>query len=115
MNKITLIGNSCQDCELSQTQAGKSYTRINLAVSRTFDRDKTDFFNCCVFGKTAEIASKYVKKGTKVAVSGRIEFYEDKDGKRHHSVLVDELDFMSKPKQDFDNMQQVKEAEDLPF
>lgn len=95
MNKITLIGNSCKDCELT-TAGNTQYSRISIAVGRKFDRDKTDFFNCTAFGKTAEIVAKYVKKGTKIAITGRIEFNEDKDGTRHHSVIVDELEMVSR-------------------
>ena len=95
MNKIYLIGNSCRDCELANA-GDKQYSRINLAVGRKFDRDKTDFFNCTAFGKTAEIVAKYVKKGTKIALSGRIEFNEGTDGKQYHSVIVDDLELLSR-------------------
>lgn len=116
MNKIILIGNSCRDCEL--TNAGdKQYARINLAVGRKFDRDKTDFFNCTAFGKLAEIVARYVKKGTKIAVSGRIEFNEGADGKRHHSVIVDDLELLSKAEQaEHTKLEEVQTSdENLPF
>lgn len=108
MNKIYLIGNSCRDCELANA-GDKQYSRINLAVSRKFDRDKTDFFNCTAFSKTAEIVAKYVKKGTKVAVTGRIEFNEGTDGKQYHSVIVDELELLSRAEA------KAEADEDLPF
>ena len=112
MNKIYLIGNSCRDCEL--TNAGdKQYSRINIAVGRKFDRDKTDFFNCTAFGKLAEIVAKYVKKGTKIAVTGRIEFNEDKDGKLYHSVIVDELELLSRAEAATEAATEADE--DLPF
>lgn len=116
MNKIYLIGNSCRDCELANA-GDKQYARINLAVGRKFDRDKTDFFNCTAFGKLAEIVARYVKKGTKIAVSGRIEFSEDKDGKRHHSVIVDDLELLSKAEQaEHTKLEEVQTSdENLPF
>ena len=116
MQKLILIGNSCRDCEL--VNAGdKQYSRINLAVGRKFDRDKTDFFNCTAFGKLAEVVAKYVKKGTKIAVTGRIEFNEDKDGKRHHSVIVDDLELLSKAEQaEHTKLEEVQTSdENLPF
>ena len=116
MNKIYLIGNSCRDCELA-TAGDKQYSRINLAVGRKFDRDKTDFFNCTAFGKTAEIVAKYVKKGTKIAISGRIEFNEGTDGKSYHSVIVDELELLSRAATDTEaaSVAEAETDEDLPF
>lgn len=112
MNKITLIGNSCRDCELTNS-GDKQYSRINLAVGRKFDRDKTDFFNCTAFGKLAEIVAKYVKKGTKIAVTGRIEFNEGTDGKLYHSVIVDELELLSRASTETEAATEADE--DLPF
>lgn len=116
MNKIYLIGNSCRDCELI-TAGDKQYTRINLAVSRSYSKEKADFFDCTAFGKLAEVVAKYVKKGTKIAVTGRIEFNEDKDGKRHHSVIVDDLELLSKAEQaDHTKLEEVQTSdENLPF
>ena len=116
MQKLILIGNSCRDCELANA-GDKQYSRINLAVGRKFDKEKTDFFNCTAFGKLAEVVAKYVKKGTKIAVTGRIEFNEDKDGKRHHSVIVDDLELLSKAEQaEHTKLEEVQTSdENLPF
>ena len=114
MNKIHLIGNSCRDCELTESNNVK-YSRINLAVGRKFDRDKTDFFNCTAFGKLAEIVAKYVKKGTKIAVSGRIEFSADKDGNRHHTVIVEEMELLGGGSKKDDDFQPSTVEGDLPF
>lgn len=110
MNKIMLIGNSCRDCELV-TAGDKQYTRINLAVSRSYSKEKADFFDCTVFGKLAEIVVRYVKKGTKVAIVGHIEFNEGKNGVRRHSVVVEDIEFLSSPISD----RKADEGEDLPF
>lgn len=114
MQKLILIGNSCRDCELA-TAGDKQYSRINLAVGRKFDKEKTDFFNCTAFGKTAEIVAKYVKKGTKIAVSGRIEFNEGTDGKLYHSVIVDELELLSRAEASTETETTTEADDDLPF
>ena len=98
MNKITLIGNSGKDVVL-ETTGDKSFARINLAVSRRFDKEQIDWFNCVVFGALAEkVASVYIKKGTKVSITGRIEFsdYEKEDGtkSKSHSVIVEEIELL---------------------
>lgn len=114
MNKIILIGNSCRDCELT-TAGNTQYSRISLAVGRSYNRDKTDFFNCTAFGKLAEIVAQYVKKGTKIAVSGRMEFSEDKDGNRHHTVIVEEMELLGGGKKKDDDFQPGTVEGDLPF
>lgn len=99
MNKIHLIGNSARDVELETSNNGKTFARINLAVARKYDKDTTDWFNCVVFGALAEkVASVYVKKGSKVAITGRLEFNEqEKDNGekvKHHSVVVEEIELL---------------------
>lgn len=114
MNKIHLIGNSCRDCELT-ISGNTQYSRINLAVGRSYNRDKTDFFNCTAFGKLAEIVAQYVKKGTKIAVSGRIEFSAEKDGNRHHTVIVEEMELLCGGNKKDDDFQPGTVEGDLPF
>lgn len=114
MNKIHLIGNSCKDCELTTT-GNTQYSRISLAVGRSYNRDKTDFFNCTAFGKLAEIVAQYVKKGTKIAVIGRLEFNEGTDGKRHHSVIVEEMELLGGGNKKDDDFQPGTVEGDLPF
>ncbi len=98
MNKIIISGNSARDVELETSENGTKFARINLAVSRKFDKDTTDWFNCVVFGALAEkVASVYVKKGSKVLITGRLEFSEqEKDGVkvRYPSVIVEDLELL---------------------
>ena len=74
--------------------------RISLAVDRKFKQEgqpTADFINCIAFGKTAEVIEKYVVKGTKIAVVGRIQTgsYTNKDGAKVYTteVIVDEQEF----------------------
>lgn len=99
MNKIILMGRLTKDVE-TRTGNGTTVARYGLAVDRRFKRDgqpEADFFNCTVFGKGAEFADKYLKKGTKVVITGRMESdnYTNKDGQKVYGwqVMVDEQEF----------------------
>lgn len=119
MNKIYLIGNSARDVEL-ETKGETKFARISLAVARRFDKETTDWFNCTVFGALAEkVACVYVKKGTKVAITGRIEFndYEKEDGSKvkTHSVIIEELELLGgKSESEEPELTPVKD-DNLPF
>jgi len=98
MNKIILIGNVVRDPELQQTSGGKNLCRFTLAVTRPFNRDATDFFACTAWEKKAELIGKYVQKGNKLGIIGRLEINEtEKDGvkTRHHNIIVEEIEFLT--------------------
>lgn len=98
-NKIILMGRLT--CDPASRQAGDStVVRYRIAVDRKFKREgepEADFFNCTVFGKGAEFAEKYLKKGMKVYLTGRIQSddYTNKDGQKVYSwqVIVEEQEF----------------------
>ena len=102
MNKVVLMGRLTRDPEI-RYGAGQSQTavaRYSLAVDRRFKRDAeqgTDFINCVVFGKAAEFAERYLKKGTKIAVVGRLQTgsYTNRDGQKVYTtdVVVEEQEF----------------------
>lgn len=99
MNSISIVGNVCADAENGTTSSGKMYSRFSVAVTRPFQRDKTDFFNCVAWGALAEkVISKYVKKGIKVGLTGSIEFKRDESDSRivYHTVVVDKFELLSK-------------------
>lgn len=96
INKVILMGRLARDPEVrySQGENPTAVARYSLAVDRKFKKDETDFINCVAFGKSGEFAEKYLKKGVKIAVSGRIQTgsYTDKDGKKVYTtdVVVEE-------------------------
>lgn len=101
MNKVELIGRLTRDPEVRYTQGDNSMAiaRYTLAVDRRYKKDgeqNTDFINCIAFGKNGEFAEKYLRKGMKIAVCGRIQTgsYE-KDGVKHYTtdIVVEEHDF----------------------
>lgn len=100
MNVVTLVGRLSKDPETRYGQTGTAVTSYTLAVDRKYKRDgepSADFIRCVVFGKGAEAADKYCKKGMRIAVSGHIQTgsYTDKDGKKVYTtdVVVESWEF----------------------
>ena len=102
MNKVILMGRLVRDPEVRYSQGANqtAVARFSLAVDRKFKREgepEADFFNCTSFGKQAEFVEKYLHKGTKVVLSGRIQNnnYTNKDGQMVYAVqvMVEEIEF----------------------
>ena len=102
MNKVILMGRLTRDPEVrySQGEQATEIARYTLAVDRRFKRDgdqTADFIGCVAFGKLGEFAEKYLRKGTKVVVTGRIQTgsYTNKDGQKVYTtdVVVEECEF----------------------
>lgn len=102
MNKIILMGRLTRDPEVRYSQGENSLAiaRFSLAVDRRFKRQgepDADFFNCTAFGKQAEFVEKYLKQGTKILLSGRVQNdnYTNKEGQKVYSVqiIAEEIEF----------------------
>ena len=102
MNKVILMGRLTRDPEVRYSQGGNqtAIAHYSLAVNRRFKREgdpEADFINCVAFGKQAEFAEKYLKKGTKMAITGRIQTgsYTNKDGVKVYTtdIIVEEQEF----------------------
>jgi single-strand DNA-binding protein len=107
MNKVILMGRLARDPDVRYSQNGDSpmaIARYTLAVDRRFSRGNgsnseqtADFISCVAFGKSGEFAEKYLHKGTKIAITGRIQTgsYTNKDGQKVYTtdVIVEEQEF----------------------
>ena len=102
MNKVILMGRLTRDPEVrySQGDAATAVARYSLAVDRRFRRDgepTADFINCVAFGRQAEFAERYLRQGTKIAITGRIQTgsYTNRDGARVYTtdIVVEEQEF----------------------
>ena len=90
-NRITLIGNLTRDPETRHSQNGKAICNFTLAVNDEFNKEeKPLFIKAVTFGKTAEVADKYLQKGAQALVEGRLKIsdYETKEGEKRQSVEV---------------------------
>ena len=102
MNKVILMGRLTRDPDVRYS-AGKNSTavaRYTLAVDRRFHRDgdaTADFIGCVAFGRQAEFAEKYLRQGTKIAITGRIQTgsYTNREGQKVYTtdVVVEEQEF----------------------
>lgn len=106
MNKVILSGRLTKDPEVRYSQGDKStaVARYTLAVQRTFKNSNgeqdADFISCVAFGKQGEFAEKYLKQGTKIIISGRIQTgsYTNKDGAKVYTtdVVIETQEFCEK-------------------
>ena len=102
MNKVIMMGRLTRDPEVrcSQGVSQIAIARFSLAVDRKWKREgepDADFFNCTVFGRQADFVEKYLRKGIKIIVAGRIQNdnYTNKEGQKVYAVqiIVDEIEF----------------------
>jgi single-strand DNA-binding protein len=121
-NNVQLIGNLGQDPEIKETQNGKKYAKFSLATSETYKNQQgeriteTQWHNVIFWGKTADIAEQYLKKGSQCAVQGKIIYdsYNDKDGNKKYFTQIrgNELLLLGKKE---NTASMVEEKEALPF
>lgn len=127
LNKAILIGRLTKDPDVRYSNNNGEQlciARYTLAVDR-IKKGETDFINIVAFGKNGEFAEKYLSKGTKIAVEGRIQTgsYEDKDGKKVYTtdIVVEKHEFCESKgeapaKSDNEFMNVPKDVSDsLPF
>lgn len=122
MNRVILIGNLTKDPELSKTTSDVSVCKFSLAVSRRWGNSETDFFNVIAWRGQADNCSKYLHKGSKVAISGSIQTrtYDANDGSKRYvtEIVADEVQFLSTKggSDDDDSIGDMKPIDDqLPF
>ena len=100
-NKVQLIGNLGNDPDVKQLESGKTLAKLSLATNDRYTNQKgekiedTQWHNLVAWGKTAEVAEKYLKKGSEVAIEGKLtsRSYEDKEGQKKYitEVIVNEI------------------------
>ncbi len=102
MNTVILMGRLTRDPEIrySAGDSSSAVARFSIAVDRRFKRDgqaDTDFFNCVAFGRQAEFTEKYLHKGIKMVVQGRLQNdnYQNKDGQMvyNNQIVVENMEF----------------------
>lgn len=100
MNKVILMGRLARDPEMRQTPTGSTVARLTIAVNRRFSRDNeqtADFISCVAWNQTAEFICKYFRKGSMIAITGRIQTrsWDGQDGKKQYAtdVVIEEAYF----------------------
>ncbi len=105
-NKIQLIGNLGSDPEVKTFDSGKKKVNLSLATSDNYynaDGEKveqTQWHNVIGWGKTADIAEKYLRKGSEIAVEGKVQYrsYDDKNGETKYitEIVINEMLMLGK-------------------
>lgn len=99
MNNVTILGRLGADPETTFSKDGKAICKFRVGVTRKFNKEMTDWFNCASFGKTAELIQQYFKKGNQIALQGEIQFgdYTDKEGVKRYTttLVVNSFDFIA--------------------
>jgi len=103
-NKVVLVGNLTRDVEIRYSKSGSAIGNVGIAVNRRWksqtgeQKDETMFIDLTFFGRTAEIANQYLRKGSKVLVDGRLVFQQwtAQDGSKRskHAVTVENLQML---------------------
>lgn len=140
VNKVILIGNLGRDPELRRIQSGSSVVSFSLATTERWTdksgerKDRTEWHNIVAWGKLADLANQYLKKGRSVYIEGRIttRSWDDKDGIKKYKteIVANQIQFLGSPgdtgsssapaDEAFDSADSVLEPEavvedDLPF
>ena len=102
-NKVILVGNLTRDIELRYSQAGMGIAKTAIATSRKFTsngekKEEVCFVDITFFGRSAEVANQYLRKGSKILVEGRLNFeqWQDQNGQKRskHSVTVETMQML---------------------
>jgi single-strand DNA-binding protein len=96
VNRVILIGRLGRDPELKFTPAGKAVTNFTMATSETWKDDsgerqeRTEWHRIVIWGKLAEVAAKYLSKGSQVYIEGKLQTREwtDKDGQKKYTTEI---------------------------
>ncbi len=103
-NKVIMVGNLTRDIELRYTGSGMAIAKTGIATNRRFrtqsgeQKEETCFIDITLFGRAAEVANQYLKKGSKVLIEGRLiyEQWTDQSGNKRskHSIAVDNMQML---------------------
>lgn len=108
MNRVTLVGRLTRDPELKRTSSDIPYVQFTLAVNRNYQNKngerQADFISCLAWRGTAELLSRYIRKGGQIGVDGSIQTrtYDDQNGVKHYitEVVCDNIYFLEPKKND---------------
>ncbi len=121
MNKVVLVGNLGNDPQLRYTQNETAVANLSLATSERWknksgeQQDNTEWHRIVLFGNKAEFAKEYLRKGTLIAVDGKLRTrkWEDKDGNNRYTTEVVARQITILSNKNADN--KSKEEDDIPF
>ena len=132
-NKVILVGNLTRDVELRYLPSGAALARLNLATNRRYKKqdgtqaEEVCFIDVNLFGRTAEVANQYLKKGSQVLIEGRLvlESWTDNTGVKRtkHSITAESMQMLGQPQKTQEQCGEeaqnastpLGEGEEIPF
>jgi single-strand DNA-binding protein len=125
INKVFITGNLTRDAELKTTQGGTAILDLSVAVNDRVKgndgqwEDRPNFIDCTLFGARAEGLAKYLAKGSKVTIEGKLRWSQwEQDGQKRSriTIIVDNIEFLSKVAGDAPIEGEIAiDDEDVPF
>lgn len=125
MNRVELVGNIVRDVELQKSAKGLSYCHFQIAVPRSFTNEdgkrESDFINVTAWRNLADLVGKYVHKGDKVGIVGKIQVrkYENENNETKFAteIIADEIEFLNTKKKVESDLKPAtnKEIDEMPF
>jgi single-strand DNA-binding protein len=107
VNKVILVGNLGRDPELRRTPSGASVVSFSIATTERFNdkkgerQDRTEWHNIVAWGKLADLANQYLKKGRSVYIEGKLttRSWDDKDGNKRYKteIVANQIQFLGSP------------------
>ena len=119
LNQCAFIGNLGKDPEAKAMPSGDPISTFSIACSwKTKDKEGVEWVPVVAFGKLAEICNNYLRKGSKVYISGKFRTRSwEKDGSKHYrtEIIADNLEMLGGKSEPQQQPQQTNEFEDIPF
>lgn len=90
MNVVTLVGRLGRDPDMRMTANGTSVCNISIATNRPTKGKETDWHRIVIWGKAADVASQYLRKGSECAVTGHLQYrdWEDREGNKKQTAEI---------------------------
>ncbi len=122
-NKVFLIGNVGRDPEIKYLSNGDGVANFSLATTMKFKgEEKTEWHKIVAFGKVVDVIEKYITKGSRICVEGRLQTreWEDKNGSKHYTteIVLSDLSMLGggeRKDKEPDKRSKSDDLEDLPF
>ena len=112
-NKVIIVGNLTRDVELKYLPSGSAVAKIGLASNRKYKKqdgstaEETCFIDANLFGRTAEVANQYLKKGSQILIEGRLNFesWNDANGQKRskHTITAESMQMLGRANQSGDS------------
>jgi len=126
LNSISLVGRAGRDPEVRYFESGSIVANLTIAVNRRSKQDEPDWFNLEIWGKQAQVAADYVKKGSLIGITGsfKLDQWTDKntgEGRNKPVVRVDRLELLGGRKEEGNTFNPPQSSmhkssgEDIPF